>query len=158
MQSNAEICAIAHRSFSERLNCSEKQHSGRLGLEQHCSQLILTYSKSHQSDAESKIHCRFHLKARHARIGAIDVVEHYRRKGIGRQQVAAVEEISRHLEISQVRVLPIPSSIGFWEKLGFLPHESAARILNKWICNEPIAIHGYRLQDNVCFGESLFRR
>ena len=143
MRSNIDLRNLTREVFERGMQpfCGHD----RLHIEAFGSELILTFRRQHQPNRQTSIHSRFHLQANQVWIGSIFVAEHYRLRGFGRQLVAAVENTARHLEMAVVRVLPTPSSVVFWTKLGFLPDPRAARILNKSLRKDsgyvPIALN-----------------
>lgn len=128
-QSTVDIQNLTRESFARAI----QPFSGRdsLHTDSFGSELIVTYRRQHQPNRQTSIHSRFHLQAKQVWIGSLFVAEHYRLRGYGRQLVSAVENTAQQLEMSVIRVLPTPTSVDFWTKLGFLPDPSAARILNK---------------------------
>ncbi|REK17583.1 MAG: GNAT family N-acetyltransferase [Planctomycetota bacterium] len=55
----------------------------------------------------------------------------FRQQGIGRQLVRAAEALVFRWNALAVNVWPLQGSHGFWEKLGYQPHECICRVMTK---------------------------
>jgi GNAT superfamily N-acetyltransferase len=89
-------------------------------------------------DDRTSVDCRFHFDSRHMWIRSIHVPACRRRRGVGRQLVAAVEATAHALGMEEVRLLPMASSVDFWLKLNYAPDSRSARVLwkNPAVCAE----------------------
>ncbi len=88
-------------------------------------------TKTSRLDHCTFIDCRFHFDSRQMWIGSIQVVACHRLQGVGGQLVRAAEATANALEMEEVRILPRPSSVGFWLKLDYAPDPRSARVLWK---------------------------
>lgn len=77
------------------------------------------------------IDSRFYFDSSQMWIGSMQVASSYRLRGFGRQLVRAAEATAGALGLEEVSVLPLPSSIAFWQKIGYVPDPRSARVLRK---------------------------
>lgn len=74
---------------------------------------------------------RFHFDSCQMWIRSIQVAACHRLQGVGRQLVSVVEATANALGMEEIRILPTPSSVGFWRKMGYAPDIRSARVFWK---------------------------
>ena len=83
------------------------------------------------SDDTTRVEYRFGVDSKQFWIGSIQVAQSHRFQGIGSQLVKAAEEFARAVGSEVINVLPIPSALAFWVKMGYSKHPRIARVLHK---------------------------
>jgi len=108
--------------------------SDPLVVEQRIRHLRVFYvcvQASRESSGSTFIECRIRFHSTQMWIGGLQVAASYRRQGLGRQLVRALEEVARVLDVRAVKLYPLPSSQRFWQRLGYRPDAPRAWLLSK---------------------------
>ena len=131
LNSICEVHDIACRNFESQLPWFD--HRDRLLVDGAFPEVRICYvsPEANNSDDRIFIDCRLHFNSRQMWIRSIHVPARHRRKGIGRQLVAAVEATANALGMEEVRILPVASSVDFWFDLNYAPDPRSARVLWK---------------------------
>jgi len=94
----------------------------------------VAYTSFELSDAPAELttmKLRFQLDTAEVWIGEINVAKPFRLQGVGRRLVRAAEIVASETGMDVVNVFPLRASGPFWAKLGYVPHEFAAKVLSK---------------------------
>ena len=118
---------IFEREFSWFNRCDQLVVEGALPK----VRLFYVCTETSSSDRRTLVECRFHFDSRQMWIGSIQVAACHRLQGVGRQLVRVAEATANALGMEEVRILPRPSSVGFWLKLDYVSDPRSARVLRK---------------------------
>ena len=94
----------------------------------------VAYSSFELSDPPAElttIKLRLRLDANELWIAEIAVAKPFRLQGVRRRLVQAAEIVACETRMDVVNLFPLRSSGPFWAKLGYVPHEFAAKVLSK---------------------------
>lgn len=116
-------------------------HSGDTVVVEKMHQNVeIVYSSRQTSAAPSDptvIKLRLRLEVREMWIGDLHISMPFRTSGLGRQLVAAAEEVARATGMGTVNVFPLRAAWDFWLKMGYRPHHCMARVLSKSVDPHP---------------------
>ncbi len=137
---NDSVAEMAAMIFRVCVPCSIGERS--IAIDSHLNRISVAYG--FQSGATGGMHSRIqftvHEQNNEAWIGDLFVKPDLRLSGAGTQLVRAAESLVVKLDVAAINVWPLNRSEGFWQKMGYSPHQSISRALSKRVtrsCNRP---------------------
>jgi GNAT superfamily N-acetyltransferase len=99
----------------------------------HVRLIYLNRRASRQASRATFIQCRADEQEDCVWITSLQVSPDLQRQGLGSEMVSAVEATARAIGRSKILVCPLLTAVGFWNSLGFKPHQRMSRVLQKQV-------------------------
>jgi GNAT superfamily N-acetyltransferase len=74
---------------------------------------------------------RYHPPHNEMWVYYLQVASSFRRRGLGRRLLQAIECVAHELGVQTISVLPLPHAVSFWKKMGYRQHPDLSRVLTK---------------------------
>jgi GNAT superfamily N-acetyltransferase len=126
------LASVARFLFESHVRWFDESDDIVLEIEPFQMELIyVCLEASHRAGDATYVKCRIDRASEEVWIGSLQVAVAYRRRGVGREMVQAIEDLAHRIKARAINVYPLPAARGFWRKMGYAPHPHTTRLLCK---------------------------